>query len=265
MSTTSTKSGPNPAQELGAEAKRLIQFKKDNIKKKDMSPCPECATLVNIQANKCPHCASDISEHTERIRVELKKLESVTAELRDIYKGEMELNRQEASDKSSWLRIKDFWTEPKLLQDLKLVFPFMIGFFVLVLFLRENANGMVFWLVSLGGGFVVYSLFKKWNLFKSISIDLYQAILVVGLVLILGGSSIDSNRFWPEFSFIKESVTVQNPIANIRQAPNTGSSIVATAQKGDKLTRLEINGSWIKVRTEDGVTGWIHSNLVSNP
>lgn len=263
MSTTSTNYRSNPAQELGAEAKRLIQFKKDNIKKKDMCPCPECATLVNIQANKCPHCASDISEHTKRIRVELKKLESVTAELRDIYKGEMELNRQEASDKPFWSRITDFWTEPKLLQDLKIVFPFMIGFFVLVLFLRENANGMLFWLVSLGGGVVVSTLFKKWNLFKSMSIDLYQAVLVVGLILILGGSSIDSNRFWPQFSFFEEVVTVENPLANIRQAPNTESAIVATAQKGDKLTRLEKDGAWIKVKTDDGKTGWIHSNLVS--
>ena len=265
MSTTSTESPSNPAQELGAEAKRLIQFKKDNIKKKDMSACPECATLVNIQANKCPHCASDISEHTERIRIELQNLESVTAELRDIYKGELELNRREASDKPFWLRVKDFWTEPKLLQDLKLVFPFLVGFFALVIFLRENAIGSVFWLVSLGGGFVVYSLFKKWNLFKSISIDLYQAVLVVGLVFVLGGSAIDSDRFWPEFSFIKESVTVQNPIANIREAPNTNSSIIATAQKGDKLTRLETKGAWVKIKTKDGKTGWIHSNLVSKP
>jgi hypothetical protein len=31
---------------LNAEAKRLLDFKKKNIKKHNQSPCPECATLI---------------------------------------------------------------------------------------------------------------------------------------------------------------------------------------------------------------------------
>ena len=148
---------------LNAEAKRLLEFKKQNIKKNDLTPCPQCATLVHINANKCPQCNSDISKHTKTIRAKLDRLNQVTAQLHELHKREMEVYQQEAGSKTFWERVGDFFTEPQLLQDLKIVLPFLIGFLCLVLFLVGKVRGFVFWLSSLAGGCVVYYLFTKWN------------------------------------------------------------------------------------------------------
>ena len=84
---------------LDAEAKRLLEFKKQNIKKNDLTPCPQCATLVNINANKCPQCTSDISKHTQTVREQLDRLNQVTAQLHELHKREMEVYQQEAGSK----------------------------------------------------------------------------------------------------------------------------------------------------------------------
>ncbi len=46
---------------LDAEAKRLLDFKRQNIKKDNLTPCPQCATLVNINANKW-HCQVSVGQ-----------------------------------------------------------------------------------------------------------------------------------------------------------------------------------------------------------
>ncbi len=68
---------------LDVEAKKLLDFKKQHIKKNDLTPCPQCATLVNINANKCPQCTSEISEHTKHVREQLDRLTQVTAQLHE--------------------------------------------------------------------------------------------------------------------------------------------------------------------------------------
>ncbi len=251
---------------LDAEAKRLLEFKKQNIKKNDLTPCPQCATLVNINANKCPQCTSDISQHTQKVREQLDKLNQVTAQLHELHKREMEVCQQEAGSKPFWERMGDFFTEPQLLQDLKIVLPFLIGFLGLVLFLGGKVSGFVFWLSSLAGGFVVYYLFKKWNLKKYVTVDLYGTLLVFGLITILSSSLGSSAKFWPELSFLKgttvTTVEVQSSAVNIREAPTTNSSILSTAQRAERLTVIDQSGSWYNVETGSGTTGWVHASLV---
>jgi len=59
-------------------------------------------------------------------------------------------------------------------------------------------------------------------------------------------------------------VEVVRPVANIRESATTDSQIVTTANNGDKLTVVEDRGSWYKVKTSDGQTGWVHSSLVKD-
>ena len=247
---------------LDAEAKRLIDFKKQNIKKKDFTPCPQCTTLVNIQANKCPHCASSIAEHTRKIREELKKLDELTYQMFELHKREMEIYQQEVGSKPFWIRIKDFFNEPQVIQDLKIVLPSLVSFFVLVLFLRGKSVGLIFWLVSLVGGFLIYSLFKKWNLKKYITVDLYRTVLVFGIIIILVSSLGSTGKFWPNISFMKSGVEVQSSSAIVRVLPATNSDIVTTVYQGEDLKVLGKRGAWYKVTTESGRTGWIHSSVV---
>ena len=251
---------------LDAEAKKLLDFKKQHIKKNDLTPCPQCSTLVNINANKCPQCTSDISEHTQNVREQLDRLTHVTAQLHELHKREIEVYQQEAGSKPFWERVRDFCTEPQLLQDLKIVLPFLIGFFVLVVFLGGRVNGFFFWLISLTGGFVVYYLFKKWNVKKYVTVDLYCTLLVCGLLFVLSSGLGISMNFWPDLSFQKDTkdttVEVQSSAVNIREAGTTSSSIISTARRGEKLKVIDESGSWYNVETESGTTGWVHASLV---
>ena len=58
------------------------------------------------------------------------------------------------------------------------------------------------------------------------------------------------------------TVTVQKPVANIRQINTTESPIMATANKGDRLRVFGEDNGWYNVRTPDGKTGWIYASLV---
>lgn len=248
---------------LGAEARRLLEFRRQHVRKNDMTACPQCATLVKIQAVKCPQCTSDISLHTEMVREELGKLERVTAALGDLHRRERELFRAEAGEKPILQRLREFFSQPDFLQDLKIVLPFLVLLFALVLFLRNRASGLIFLAGTAAAGFSVYFLFAKWNLRKFVTVDLYRAALLGGLLVILSSARVDSARFWPAIpGFRSGTVTVRSATANIREAPTTASSVVTSARSGDRLTVMEKDGSWYRVRTADGRVGWVNLDLV---
>ncbi len=144
MPETEVITGQEERDSLDAEAKRLLDFKKQNIKKNDLTPCPQCATLININANKCPQCTSDISKHTKTVREQLDRLNQVTAQLHELHKREMEVYQQEAGSKPFWERVGDFFTEPQLLQDLKIVLPFLIGFLYWFYFWEAKSADLFF-------------------------------------------------------------------------------------------------------------------------
>ncbi len=249
---------------MSEEAKRLMDFKKEYIKNNE-TPCPKCATLVNIQAVKCPQCTSDISQHTKKVRDELNKLKKVTEELNELHRKEMELIRQEASEKPIRERIQNFFGDPKFIQDLKLVLPFMIGLFGLVIYASSKLSGFMFLLTTIAGGFVILFLFKKWGLTRYITLDLYRGLIIFGLFAIIISTTFEASTFWPKMSVLTQTVEISSESANIRQSPTTSSSVVTQVARGDKLAVLEKRDPWYKVRTSTGAVGWIHSSLLNNP
>jgi len=247
---------------LNAEAKRLLDFKKKNVKKRNQTPCPECATLIQISANRCPHCASDIGDHTTRILEELGKLKDITAELHELHNSYMECYEEESAVRPFWERARGFFSDPRMREDLKTILPSFLLFFVLVAALRVMGNGPLFWGITLPGGFIAYSLLKKSNLRRHVTIDLYRAVLVVGLILIMSGAATLSLPVWSDADASFNSVEVQRPVANIRESATTDSRVLTTASQGDKLEVIDRQGAWYNVKTEDGQTGWVYSSLV---
>ena len=247
---------------LNAEAKRLLDFKKKNVKKHNQAPCPECATLIQISANKCPHCSSDVSDHTTHIREELGKLKEITAELHGLHNSYLECYEEESAVRPFWERAKAFFLDPRMREDLKTILPAFLLFFVLIAALRVMGNGPLFWGITLPGGFIAYFLLKKSNFRKHVTIDLYRAALVVGLILAISGAAIRPLPGWPDVS--SNSVVVQRSVANIRESATTDSRVVTTASQGDELKVIGRQGAWYNIRTEDGQTGWVYSSLVKD-
>jgi len=44
---------------------------------------------------------------------------------------------------------------------------------------------------------------------------------------------------------------------NLRKGPGTSYKVVGNLKKGTSLKILEANGDWLRVRLEDGSTGWV--------
>jgi len=247
---------------LNAEAKRLLDFKKENVKKRNQVPCPECATLIQISANKCAHCGSDIGDHTTQIREELGKLREITAELHELHNSYMECYEEESAARPFWERVKGSFSEPRMREDLKTILPSFVLFFVLIAALRVTDNGPLFWGITLPSGFIAYLLLKKSNFRRYVTIDLYRAALVVGLIIVISGAATLSLPVWSDADASFNSVEVQRPVANIRESATTDSRILTTASQGDKLEVIGRQGAWYNIKTTDGQTGWVYSSLV---
>jgi len=134
--------------------------------------------------------------------------------------------------------------------------------------LRVMGNGPLFWGITLPSGFIAYFLLKRSNLRRYVTIDLYRAALVVGLILVISGATI-TIRSLPGWSDVSSndvssnsSVVVQRPAANIRASATTDSRVLTTVSQGDKLEVLGRQGAWYNIKTEDGQTGWVYSSLV---
>ena len=246
---------------LKEEAKRLMDFKREHIKN-DETPCPQCATPVSIRAAKCPHCTSDISQHTSKVRAELARLKEVTEELDELHHQEVELLKHEAGQRPIWKRIETFLSDPKFVLDLKLVLPFLIGFFGLAIYASTALSGSMFLLTALGGGFVVLLLFNKWGLKKYVTIDFYRGVVIAGLFVLITNTTFTTSTFWPTMSVISQTVMVNSEKANIRQSPDTTSPIVAQSSRGDVLVVVEKRNPWYRVKTSSGAVGWVHSSLL---
>ena len=50
--TSDSHTSPMDYARLNDEVRRLLDFKKSNLKGRNRTPCPECATPVDINANK---------------------------------------------------------------------------------------------------------------------------------------------------------------------------------------------------------------------
>lgn len=63
----------------------------------------------------------------------------------------------------------------------------------------------------------------------------------------------------------EKRVIVKANTANMRSEPNKEAKVVATVKYGVVFTPLEKKGEWLKVKHEDGTSGWISNTLVWPP
>ena len=63
----------------------------------------------------------------------------------------------------------------------------------------------------------------------------------------------------------EKRVIVKANSANLRSEPKKESQAVATVKYGVTFTPLEKKGAWLKVKHEDGTSGWISNSLVWPP
>lgn len=244
---------------LNDEVRRLLDFKKGNVRGRNRTPCPACATPIDINANKCPHCASEIADHTRNVRQQLGALDRITAELDKLHSSYIECREEESAMQPLVERVRRALSGPQAAAGIKTVLPSFLLFFAFVATLRIIGNGLLFWAGSIAAGVVAYSLLKKSGYRYYVTIDLYRAALIVGLVIVMSGAISSPQSGW-SFSWA-ERVEVVQPLANIRESATTDSRVVTTANQGDKLKLVERQGSWYRVE-KNGQTGWIHSSLV---
>ncbi len=55
---------------------------------------------------------------------------------------------------------------------------------------------------------------------------------------------------------------VKAQVANLRSGPSLKQRIVGKVQYGDVLRTLEKKGDWVRVRRQDGGTGWVAGRLL---
>lgn len=65
--------------------------------------------------------------------------------------------------------------------------------------------------------------------------------------------------------FIKTNRTiyVSTGVANVRESATTDSAIVGQVRLDQRLTELETNGTWSKVKLSDGTIGYVHGELLT--
>ena len=258
--TSESHTSPMDYARLNDEVRRLLEFKKSNMKGRNRTPCPECATPVDINANKCPHCASEIAAHTENVRQHLAELDEIKAELDQLHIRFMEYREEEAAMQPLLQRCRRMFSGPQMAVGLKTVLPAFLLFFAFLAALRIIGNGPLFWAGLVGGSFVAFSLLNKSSYSHYVTVELYRAVLIIGLIVMMTGATAIPLSDWTSFS--TDRVEVIRPTANIRESATTESRIVSTARQGDKLTVVERQGTWYQVKTKDGKTGWVYAALV---
>jgi hypothetical protein len=159
-------------------------------------------------------------------------------------------------------RVRRAVSKPQLAAGIKTILPAFLLFFAFVATLRIMGNGPLFWAGSIAAGFVAYSLLKRSSYRYYVTVDLYRAVLVLGLVIMMSGAISAPQSGWSLFS--SKRVEVVAPSANIRASASTDSPVVATASSGDKLSLIEKQGAWYHVKMKDGQTGWVHESVVKD-
>src|SRR5690606_24062335 len=57
-------------------------------------------------------------------------------------------------------------------------------------------------------------------------------------------------------------MAVKAKVANMRAAPRTNARVAGKLQHGDMVRTLERRGDWVRVRQENGKTGWVARRLL---
>lgn len=61
---------------------------------------------------------------------------------------------------------------------------------------------------------------------------------------------------------IAKSFVVKIKITHLRTDPQFYAQSLAVLKNGESVEQLEVKGSWIKVKSSQGLTGWVHSSSV---
>lgn len=241
------------------EATRLSEFKKENVKRGNQTPCPACAMYVNIKANKCPHCSSDIAANNALVRESLRRLAEITTELEAMRDEHMERFRDVPRPPFSE-RFKGFFVDRQTHEDMKVVLPSLFLLFAAIAVFRLMGSQPLFWTGAIVGGAIVYALFDRLRIKRLMTIDLYRTMLVLGLLAVMASAFAQPASWWSGAR--ADRVEVLGATINIRTSDTTQSAVLATAHQGDRLTVLERRNNWYKVETRDGQEGWVYSSLV---
>ncbi|MEA2489676.1 MAG: hypothetical protein QOH21_1468 [Acidobacteriota bacterium] len=85
-------------------------------------------------------------------------------------------------------------------------------------------------------------------------------IVVIGLAVLfftlLALVVLKKGKDRPEKPQDAETLTVLPQRIRIRTEPNARAAVVATATTGEHLTMVEDQGAWVRVKTNDGLSGW---------
>jgi hypothetical protein len=96
-------------QDIASELEELLRFKRKHVPKEGLTGCPACTTLVDVTANKCPHCSSYIAPNNALVRETLRRIAEIEAGLDSEHKHLAESQRL-TQDRSFWGRIRGMFS-----------------------------------------------------------------------------------------------------------------------------------------------------------
>jgi len=93
-------------EQLEAQLEGLLRFRQEKIPAEGITLCPACMTHVQVSANECPNCDSNIAANNALVRESLRRLEEIEARLNG------EHSRQHRKS-SFWGRLKAVFSPPE--------------------------------------------------------------------------------------------------------------------------------------------------------
>ena len=97
-----------------AEIEWLIAFKKENVRRGDLTPCPSCTTLVEYRVNHCPHCDSNIAAHNALIRESLRRLDEINGDLDGRHERHQQVLKEAVVEPTFWERVRGLFSKTEV-------------------------------------------------------------------------------------------------------------------------------------------------------
>ena len=105
------------------EIESLVELIKDKVNRDNLTHCPGCNILVDIQANQCPHCESNIAANSALMRESLRRLDEIQSELDDQHEVHVASRRGPSEKRSLGERFKRFFSGSPREEDLEKTAP----------------------------------------------------------------------------------------------------------------------------------------------
>jgi len=98
-----------------------------------------------------------------------------------------------------------------------------------------------------------------WEVFKGFPLEILQHKGEWAEVVDFEG---DKGWIYAPLLSNSKMVIVKVDTANLRVGPGTSYEVTATVKYGVVFALIGTDGDWIKVKHDDGTTGWIHKDLL---